>query len=199
MDTGFMNLVVGTNNEGKLRELRALLSGRFASVRSLREAGIVCDPAENGATFLENAVIKCREIARRAAGYAVLADDSGLCADALGGAPGVHSARWAGADGADKDAKNNEKLLQLLKQEENRAAAFVACVALLLPDGTLVHGDGRTEGVILREPVGRDGFGYDPYFYSPALGTTFAAAPADKKNAVSHRAAAVKDLLKKLS
>jgi len=190
-------LLLATNNRGKLREIQALFSGVYPRILTLEEAGITLDVEEDGETFEENALKKARE-AVRLSGLDALADDSGLCVDALGGAPGVYSARYAG-ENAD-DAANNAKLLQALDSvpDPKRTAAFVCCAALCLADGGEVMARGRVEGRILRAARGANGFGYDPLFWYEPFGCTFAEAAPEKKNAVSHRAKALKALKERL-
>ena len=141
----------------------------------------------HGMSFEENALIKARTAAE--SGYIGVGDDSGLCVNALGGAPGIFSARYAGGHG--DDAANNEKLLRELSDKEDRSASFVCTIACVTPDGREFFVEGRAEGVILREASGKNGFGYDPLFYFPPLDKTFAELTPEEKNNVSHRAHAV--------
>jgi len=152
---------------------------------------------ETGSTFMENAIIKARAIAE-IANMPALADDSGLCVDALNGEPGVYSARYSGAR-CDSKA-NNELLLSRLSdvQERDRSARFKCAVALVCPDGDIVTAEGAAEGIITRSYCGRGGFGYDPIFYSLDLDKTFAEASEEEKNAVSHRGRALAALVDKL-
>lgn len=189
-----MKLLIASNNQHKIDEIKQILSNKFEQILSLSEAGIVCDPEENGKTFLDNALIKVRAVAKLT-DMPVLGDDTGLCVDALNGAPGVHSARFAG----DHDnAKNRAKLLYELQDETNRKAHFSTAVALLYPDGRLVTAEGRVDGEILHTEVGANGFGYDSLFYCNEIGKTFAEATAEEKNAVSHRGRALQNLANKL-
>ena len=190
-----MKLVIASNNSGKIREIRAILGDRFYPILSLKEAGIEHETVEDGKDFSENALKKAREIAE-ISGCAAIADDSGLCVEALGGAPGIYSARYAGGHGDDE--ANNRLLLQNLEGKENRAAAFVSAVALYFPDGRVLTGTGRWEGVIATEKKGENGFGYDPLFYLPAYGCTSAELDPEEKNRISHRRLALQDLLQKL-
>lgn len=189
-------LVLASNNFGKLRELKAILGDRF-DVVSMREMGIQVDVEENGETFEENALIKA-ETLMKMTGCATLADDSGLCVDALNGRPGVHSARYCGVHGDDE--ANNQLLLKELDAVEDarRTAHYGAAVALCRPGHTPMTAYGACGGRILREYRGEGGFGYDPLFYSDDLGMTFAESDAEAKNAVSHRARAIRALLEKL-
>lgn len=189
-----MKLLIASNNQHKIDEIKQILGNKFEQILSLSEAGIVCDPEENGKTFLDNALIKVRAVAKLT-DMPVLGDDTGLCVDALNGAPGVHSARFAG----DHDnAKNRAKLLYELQDETNRKAHFSTAVALLYQDGRLVTAEGRVDGEILHTEVGTNGFGYDSLFYCNEIGKTFAEATAEEKNAVSHRGRALQKLAEKL-
>lgn len=187
-------IVIATHNKGKLKEFSRLFDGIY-EVFSAQECGFCEQPEENGQSFYENALIKARAVSL-AVGTDALADDSGLCVEALGGAPGIFSARYAG-ENAD-DADNNNKLLQTMRFETNRNAKFVCSLALYFADGEILRADGETRGEILRAPKGSGGFGYDCLFYSPELGKTFAEADERDKNAVSHRARASRQLLKLL-
>lgn len=186
-------LVLASNNFGKLKELRALLGDRY-DVCSMREMGINIDVEENGETFEENALIKA-ETLMKLTGCATLADDSGLCVDALGGRPGVHSARYCGVHGDDE--ANNQLLLKELENvnDPDRTAHYGAAVALCRPGHAPVTTYGMCCGRILREYRGEGGFGYDPLFYSDDLGMTFAEADPEAKNGVSHRARAIEKLI----
>jgi len=191
-----MKIIAATNNKGKVREFKEILAPLGIEVSSLAEEGIDIDVEETGATFEENAFIKARAIAQLR-GCAVLADDSGLCVDALGGKPGVYSARWAG-EGA-TDAQKIEKLLSDMEGKDNRRAHFETAIAYVGADGKELLAKGRTEGVLLTEPHGVNGFGYDPIFLSDDLKKTFAEATDAEKNSVSHRGRALRkmyDLLK---
>lgn len=189
-----MKLLIASNNQHKIDEIKQILGNKFEQILSLSEAGIVCDPEENGKTFLDNALIKVRAVAKLT-DMPVLGDDTGLCVDALNGAPGVHSARFAG----DHDnAKNRAKLLYELQDKTNRKAHFSTAVALLYPDGRLVTAEGRVDGEILNTEVGANGFGYDSLFYCNEIGKTFAEATAEEKNVVSHRGRALQKLDEKL-
>ena len=191
-------LLLATNNQGKLEEIRAIFAGFYPRVLTLTQAGLELTVVEDGATFAENALKKAKE-AVRISKMDALADDSGLCVDALGGAPGVHSARYAGERAG--DAANNDKLLRALEHvdEPYRTASFVCCVALCGADGKTFTAEGRCEGRILRAPQGENGFGYDPLFWYEPFGCTFAQASAAQKNAVSHRARALRALAEKLA
>lgn len=190
-----MKIIAATSNEGKIAEIEKIFKTLGFSVISLKEAGIQSDPEENGSTFLENALIKARAAAKLCDGF-VIADDSGLCVDVLGGAPGIHSARYAG-EGA-SDADKIEKLLTELNGIENRAAHFETAVAFITPGGEEITAQGRVDGHIINTPEGENGFGYDPVFYCDEIGKTFAAASHEEKNTVSHRARALSALYEKL-
>jgi XTP/dITP diphosphohydrolase len=219
-----MRLVLATKNPGKVRELAALLAGLPVEVLSPAAVGVDALADETGLTFLENAVLKAGAVAA-ATGLAALADDSGLQVDALGGAPGVRSARYAGP--AHDDPANTRRLLADLAGVADRRARFVCCAALVLPAGvapgladaplpdgvarvtglpgippgaTALAAFGEVAGEILEAPRGAGGFGYDPVFRYPPEGRTFAEIPADRKNAFSHRGQAfrrIRELLER--
>lgn len=174
-----------------MREIRELLAGLDVQVLPLGRLAPTPRVVETGATFAENARQKAYAIAR-ATGELALADDSGLEVDALGGEPGVRSARWAG-EGAD-DAQLVAKLLRELADvpDDRRAARFVCALSLCAPEGEIGRWEGRVEGVITREPRGTGGFGYDPVFLYPEDGRTFAEMPPERKHAVSHRGRALR-------
>ncbi len=196
-------ILVATTNPGKVRELRALL-GEQVEWKSLADFPGLGEVTENEATFAENARKKATEYAR-ATGLWTLADDSGLVVDALGGAPGVNSARFSGAkaQGADRkaiDRRNIEKLLSLLEEvpREERTARFVCCLCLASPEQVLIETQGTLEGFIADEPAGTGGFGYDPVFFVPQLGRTVAQLDEEEKNAISHRGSAMRQLKPRL-
>ena len=184
-------IVMASNNRGKLAELRALLADRGFELVAQADLGIA-DAEETGATFVENALLKARH-ASRAAGLPALADDSGLCVDALGGAPGLHSARYAGTHG--NDAANIARLLEALRDVpgSHRNAHFHCSLVLLRhaadPDPLIAQG--RWHGRVLTAPRGSGGFGYDPVFLDPQLGLSAAELDAATKNRVSHRGQAL--------
>ena len=190
-----MKIAIATNNPNKLREIRAILGGFFDEALSLSDLGIDIDIEETGTTLTENALIKARTI-RDLTGLPALADDSGLMVDALGGAPGVYSARYAGEEHDDK--KNNALLLKNLEGKP-RDAKFCSVIALCYPDGRELTAEGSVRGVILEEERGTGGFGYDPLFFSPELGKTFAEATPEQKNSISHRSRALRAMLELLS
>ena len=188
-----MDIVIATGNPHKVAELSRMLAPYSGSCRfiSMRDAGFSGNIEENAPDFKGNALIKARAVCK-ATGLITIADDSGLCVDALGGAPGVYSARYAG-EPCD-DAKNNEKLLSALAGVpwDRRTAHFVCVIAAAFPDGEKLTARGECPGVILENKRGRDTFGYDPLFFFPPYGKTFAELTADEKNGVSHRGRAVK-------
>lgn len=190
-----MKLIIASNNAHKIHEIKQILSGKFDEILSLSEAGIDHETVEDGATFAENAYKKAREIAE-ITGCAVLADDSGLCVSALGGAPGVISARYAGGGvGHSTDAENNALLLKNLEGVTDRVAYFICAVALVYPDGRLVSAEGYMHGSIIDTPRGGKGFGYDPLFLPVGENRTVAELSDEEKNAISHRGNALKNLL----
>ena len=176
-------------------EIKAILGGFYEEIVSLKDAGISLEVVEDGDSFEANAIKKAREAAELA-GCDVLADDSGLCVDALDGAPGIYSARYAGEDATDE--QNNEKLLRALQGVQDRSARFVSVVALV-SGGKVTTARGEVSGVIAETPSGDHGFGYDPLFFVPELGQTFAEIPAELKYSLSHRARAFEALQKKLA
>lgn len=190
-----MKLIIATNNAHKAQEIRQILAGSFSALDTLREAGLAIEVVEDGATFVENAVKKAEQVLAAAPGYdAALSDDSGLAVDALGGAPGVYSARYAGPQ--HDDADNNRKLMADMAgvPDGQRGCRFVCAVALARRGRPTVTAEGACEGVLLRAPRGENGFGYDPYFYYPPAGRTFAELTGEAKNAVSHRRRALESL-----
>lgn len=190
-----LTLALATNNKHKLQEIRAILDGCFDKLLSLSELGIDVEIEETGSTLEENALIKAREIVRLT-GLPSLADDTGLMVDALDGAPGVYSARYAGVEHNDK--ANRDLLLANLKGIENRSAHFATVIALCYPDGTYKIAHGRVDGVITLEERGTGGFGYDSLFLSSELGKTLAEASPEEKNSVSHRGRALRNMVELL-
>lgn len=188
-------IIVASNNQHKIIEIKQILKDFEFDIVSLKEVGIDVDVEENGTTFMENAYIKASTIYKLCNGKAyVMADDSGLMVDALDGAPGVYSARFAGEHG--NDEKNNEKLLRLLHDVpyEKRTAKFVCAIVLILGEDKIIKVQGETKGYILNNSTGKDGFGYDPLFYYPEYDKTFAEMSSSQKNAISHRGKALDDL-----
>ena len=190
-----MKLAIATNNAHKLQEIRAILSGQFDELLSLKDLGIDVDVEETGTTLEENALLKARTI-QAICHIPTLADDTGLMVDALGGAPGVYSARYAGEE--HNDASNRALLLKNLQNEQNRNAHFATVIAIVYPNGDFITSKGRVEGKILREERGNEGFGYDSLFYSYELKKTFAEASQEEKKSVSHRGRALRAMLEKL-
>ncbi len=192
---GLERVVLASSNAGKLADFRRLFAGAGFELMSPAELGVTLTVNESGTTFAENARLKARA-AYEATGLPALGDDSGLCVYALGGRPGVLSARYAGP-GAD-DRANNAKLLAELEGVRDRRAAFVCVLALVLPGGEELVAEGRCEGTIAPAERGTNGFGYDPIFYCEELGATFGEISPEEKNARSHRGAAARSLLAEL-
>ena len=194
-----MRLVIASNNQHKVQEIKAIVGDYFDDMCTLKEAGIDIDVEEDGTTFQENAQKKAEEVLKVATGFdASLADDSGLMVDALNGAPGVYSARYAGE--GHNDEQNNDKLLFELKDvpDDKRTARFVSCIALARRDRKTVIVTGYAEGTILHERHGQNGFGYDPLFFYTPLNKTFAELSEAEKNSVSHRSRSLALLEKEL-
>lgn len=193
-----MKLIIASNNAHKIYEIKKILNGKFDEIVSLRESGIVHETVEDGETFIENALKKAREIAE-ISGFAALADDSGITAHALGNEPGIYSARYAGVDGAHAvDEANNAKLIENLADKSDRTAHYTAAIALVYPDGREVTAEGYMYGQIIDTPRGNRGFGYDPIFVMDGETRTVAEMTDEEKNAVSHRARALRALLEQL-
>lgn len=196
----FSKVVLASNNQGKLREFSAILSGIGIQMVPQGELG-VSEAEEPFATFVENALAKARHASLHT-GLPALADDSGLCVDSLGGRPGVYSARYASLNGGEKsDAANNQYLLQALAEESNRSASYVALLVFVrsADDPCPMIAEGRWHGEIALQAAGEHGFGYDPYFYLPDLGKTAAQLAPEEKNRHSHRARALRKLLSAFS
>jgi XTP/dITP diphosphohydrolase len=185
---------MATHNRGKVAELKSLLEDVSIQVLTLEDFPSLAEIEETGTTFLENALQKAK-MAAEASGYISLGDDSGLVVDALGGQPGVYSARFAGE--SCNDQENNLKLLRLLKGVpfSQRTARFVSVIALVTPQGQVYTAAGRCEGIILEKLRGTGGFGYDPLFYLPELGKTMAELTLAEKNMVSHRGKAWREII----
>ena len=186
-----MKIVAATTNKGKIREFQEILGKLGYEVVSMQDAGIDVFVEETGTTFAENALIKARAVALLC-DHPVIADDSGLCVDALDGAPGIYSARFAGEEATDKD--RNIKLLEVMKNEENRKGQYVADIAFIFPDGREIVTEGTVDGEIMYEEEGNGGFGYDPLFMCTEIGKCFGLATPEEKNAVSHRGRALMKL-----
>jgi XTP/dITP diphosphohydrolase len=190
-------LVLASNNPGKLLEFRQMLAPLSMEVVPQSELGIA-EAEEPHGTFVENALAKARNASSRA-GLPAFADDSGICVAALGGAPGVQSARYAGEGGGreEQDARNNRKLIEALKDKADRRAHYYCVIVLVrhADDPEPLIAEGRWHGEVIVEPRGAGGFGYDPYFLLPGLGRTAAELMPDEKNAVSHRGQAMQRLV----
>lgn len=190
MENGPTILVIATRNKGKTVEIRELLKDFPVEVKNLDDFGPIPEVEEDGATFDENAYKKA-SFAAKVLGFPALADDSGLVVEALGGSPGVHSARYAGEHATDAD--RNKKLLREMEDRSDRRAAFECVISVAVPSGAALTYEGRCEGEIAREPAGDQGFGYDPVFYYPPLDKTFAQMSRTEKNRVSHRGKALSE------
>ncbi len=184
-------LVLATRNQGKVREFQEILKNTNIELKSLNDFGPIPEAVEDGETFDDNAYKKALFTAK-VLGLPAIADDSGLVVEALGGAPGVYSARYAGAKASDQD--NIDKLLAEMAGKNNRAAAFQCVISVAVPSGPALTYEGRCEGEILTAQRGQGGFGYDPVFYYPPLKQTFAEIPLAEKNKISHRGKALAEL-----
>lgn len=190
-------IIFATSNEGKMREVRAILADMGMEILSMKEAGIEVDVVEDGKTFEENAIIKATEISK-VTDAIVLADDSGLEIDYLNKEPGIYSARYMGED-TSYDIKNNNLIERLSGvPDEKRTARFVCAIAAALPNGQVLTTQGTIEGMIGYEIQGENGFGYDPIFYVPEYGCTTAQLSNEQKNAISHRGKALRAMKDKL-
>lgn len=187
-------LIFATKNKNKMKEIRQILDGKGYEILSMEEAGIYLDVVEAGNTFEENALIKARAIRDYVKDVVVLADDSGLEVDYLGGAPGIYSARWQGED--TPYSVKNQTLLQKMEgvPEEDRTARFVCAMAAAFPDGTDQVVRGTIEGMIGYESAGNHGFGYDPVFFVPEYKCTTAEMSPEQKNEISHRGKALRKI-----
>jgi XTP/dITP diphosphohydrolase len=184
-------IVLATKNVGKMREFQQLLQGFPVEIKTLNDFGPIPEVTEDGATFDDNAYKKAAFTAK-VLGLPAIADDSGLVVEALGGAPGVKSARYAGENASDRE--NIEKLLYEMAGESNRKAAFECVISIAVPSGPALTYEGRCEGEITTKPHGNSGFGYDPVFYYPPYGKTFAEISGAEKNRVSHRGKALQEV-----
>lgn len=194
-----MKLIIASNNKHKIKEIKAILGDKFEQILSSREAGIEHETVEDGTEFIDNARKKAREICELS-GFAALADDSGICVDALGGAPGVMSARYASLDGENADDEaNNDLLLKNLEGVSDRRAHYTAAMVIAYPDGKEISAEGHMCGKITDHRIGTGGFGYDPLFIPEGEQRTVAQMTPEEKNKISHRAKALKMLLGKLS
>lgn len=190
-----MKVILASKNQHKLTELSSILSKLGFEIALESDYGLDIEVEETGETFEENSLLKA-EAVMKASGMPVLADDSGLMVDALSGAPGVYSARY-GNKGS--DSERTAYLLENMKDvpDTQRGAKFVCVITCLFPDGKKIVARGECPGVIARAPKGENGFGYDPVFYLPEYGMTYAELPAEQKNAISHRARALQDFCRK--
>jgi len=186
-------LVVATRNRGKTAEIKDLLKDFDVTIKNLDDFGPIPEVEEDGDTFDENAYKKA-SFAARVLGLPALADDSGLLVEALGGAPGVHSARYAGKNATDEERYT--RLLQAMKDQANRRAAFECVISIAVPTGPALTYEARCEGLIAEQAAGSNGFGYDPVFYYPPLNKTFAELTLQEKSRVSHRGKALAELQK---
>ena len=184
-------IVLATRNKGKTREFRELLKNERIDIKNLDDFGPIPEVIEDGETFDDNAYKKASFTAK-ILGYPALADDSGLCVEALDGAPGVYSARYAGENASDTD--NVNKMLAAIKGIENRNAAFKCVISIAVPTGAALTYEGECKGIIIDEPKGDNGFGYDPLFFYPELNKTFAQLTIEEKGRVSHRGKALQQV-----
>lgn len=190
-------IVFATGNAGKMKEIRLILEDLNCEVVSMKEAGANPEILENGTTFAENAEIKARTV-WNSTGDIVLADDSGLVVDYIGGEPGIYSSRYLGED-TSYEIKNRTIIKRLAGAEgKERAARFVCHIAAILPDGSAMHTEAVMEGMIAREPAGCGGFGYDPILYIPEYKKTSAELTIEEKNRISHRGKALEAMKEKL-
>jgi len=190
-----MKFVLATHNPGKLREMSDILSHLGIEVVSPKELGVTVDVEETGTTFAENAMLKAKAVCK-AANLPAIADDSGLCVDALNGGPGVYSARYGGEELDDRG--RYMLLLNSMRGQTTRAAHFACAVACAFPNGESLTAEGRCDGSIAFAPMGDGGFGYDPVFFVPEYRKTFGQLTAEEKREISHRGRALADFVKKL-
>ena len=191
-----MKLVLATNNEDKVKEIKAILGSKFEKIYTLKELNISHETVEDGKDFYENSYKKAHEICEIAK-MPTLADDTGLCIDALDGAAGLYSARFAGLD--HNYLKNNEKVIELLKGVKDRSCHFITVATICFPDGKKLVAEGKAFGHIIEEFKEQKGFGYDPIFYVPEFGMTTAQMDPEQKNQISHRGKALRAMVEKLS
>jgi XTP/dITP diphosphohydrolase len=191
-----MKLILASNNANKLKEFRSLVADLDIELLSQKEAGCDFEVEETGTTFEENAYLKASAVTE-ATGIAAVADDSGLCVDALGGEPGIYSARY-GLGHAASDEERYRYLLQKMEGVEDRSARFVCCICCTFPDGSVIRSRGECEGEILLAPKGQNGFGYDPVFHPLCLDKSMAELSPEEKNAISHRGKALRAFIEEL-
>lgn len=184
-------LIIASNNQNKIKEIKAILDSEYDEILSLKDSGIDIEVVEDGKSFYENAKKKAVEISKITLGD-VMADDSGLCVDALNGAPGIYSARFSGEHASDE--QNNEKLIRELKGKENRKAEYICAIVIANGGNEKYYAEGRCEGIIIDEPKGENGFGYDPHFFDRNYNMTFAQLDPAVKNRISHRAKALEKI-----
>ena len=189
-----LKFVLASHNRGKLKEMQEILSNLGVEVVLQSDLGLDLEPEENGATFAENAAIKARAV-MEASGLPAIADDSGLCVDALNGAPGIYSARYGGLD---DDAARYRLLLNNLRGATSRAAHFHCAVVCCFPNGDIVAAEGDCPGTIAFAPMGEGGFGYDPVFHPLCLDKSMAELSPEEKNAISHRGKALRAFIEEL-
>ena len=190
-----IKFVLASRNPGKLKEMNEILSHLGIQVCSEEEAGVDVEVEETGTTFEENSLLKAKAV-MEASGMPAIADDSGLCVDALNGAPGVYSARYGG-EGLD-DTARYRLLLENLRGQMTRTARFVSVITCCFPNGDVISARGECPGTISYAPMGEGGFGYDPVFFVPGLKKTFAQLTPEEKNAISHRGRALRAFQEKL-
>lgn len=191
-------LIVASNNQHKILEIKEILKEFALDVVSLKEAGIDIDVEETGTTFMENAWIKAKAINEICKDVLVLSDDSGLSVEALNGAPGIYSARYSGGHG--NSVENNKKLIRELQGVpfDERKAKFICAMVLIVDDKNIIEVQGEVDGLILEEYKECEGFGYDPLFYVPELKATFNDVPSQVKNSISHRGNALEKLIEEM-
>ena len=196
--TDEFKLILATSNKDKAREIAEILKDTPFVVTTMKEEGFDPDIVEDGSTFEENALIKARAVHELAKGAYVMADDSGLCIDALDGAPGIYSARFCGEDSTYPE--KFARIFEMLKDvpEEKRTAMFVCSIAVVRPDGTEFTVRGEIHGILHEKPMGDGGFGYDPIFYVPEFGMTTAQMTKEQKNSISHRGKASRAMAERL-
>ena len=193
-----MKLVIASNNKHKIREIKEILGSEFEQILSAREAGIEHETVEDGNSFMENAEKKAREMAE-ISGLPSLADDSGICAHALGGEPGIYSARYSGEHGGHGDDEaNNDLLLKNLEDKADRGAHYTCAMVIAYPDGSVISAEGYLYGEIIKERRGNGGFGYDPLFVPEGESRTVAEMTDEEKNKISHRGRALRAVLEKI-
>lgn len=190
-------IIIATNNNDKIKEFKEILKGY--DIKSLKDIGYHEDIEENGKTFVENATIKAKAVSlylrQKQIFQDVIAEDSGICCNGLNGAPGIFSARYAGDH---NDQANRDKIRKELENISDKTAYYISAIVLYHPDDSKEDFVGKTDGIIINEETGNNGFGYDPIFYSTELNKTFGQASKDEKNSVSHRGRAIEKLVNRL-